>query len=226
MEENKQQQQNIPLLCRNGCGFYGSPNFDGLCSKCHRSAHAQQTNAPKPECLGPKAESRLKDSEIERKSPESSAEKPRPCDSPAVASEKVPPVVIKVSSDLSPSEAAASGSDSKVSLSSSHPELQADAEVAAAGLSDHLLGSKEDSKPGSPASTCSSTESNGKKRPRCAICHKRVGLTGFTCRCGGLFCSTHRYSDLHSCTFDYREYGQEEIRRSNPQIVCPKIQKI
>merc|ERR1719237_837900 len=32
---------------------------------------------------------------------------------------------------------------------------------------------------------------------------KKLGLTGFTCRCGGLFCSIHRYSDKHQCDFDY-----------------------
>ncbi|NP_001295610.1 zinc finger A20 and AN1 domain-containing stress-associated protein 8-like [Jatropha curcas] len=32
---------------------------------------------------------------------------------------------------------------------------------------------------------------------RCATCRKRVGLTGFSCRCGNLFCSVHRYSDKH-----------------------------
>ncbi|VDP91985.1 unnamed protein product [Echinostoma caproni] len=50
--------------------------------------------------------------------------------------------------------------------------------------------------------------------------------SGFTCRCGGLYCGLHRYSDAHSCSFDYRESGQEEIRRSNPQIICQKVQKI
>ena len=40
--------------------------------------------------------------------------------------------------------------------------------------------------------------------PRCATCKKKLGLTGFTCRCGGLFCSIHRYSDKHQCDFDYK----------------------
>ena len=43
-----------------------------------------------------------------------------------------------------------------------------------------------------------------KKKNRCGVCKKKVGLTGFTCRCGGLFCSIHRYSDKHECKFDYK----------------------
>ncbi|XP_073045847.1 zinc finger A20 and AN1 domain-containing stress-associated protein 8-like isoform X3 [Primulina eburnea] len=34
---------------------------------------------------------------------------------------------------------------------------------------------------------------------RCTSCHKRVGLTGFNCKCGHLFCSVHRYSEKHDC---------------------------
>lgn len=67
-----------------------------------------------------------------------------------------------------------------------------------------------------------------KKSNRCEVasCRKKVGLTGFTCRCGGLFCGTHRYSDLHQCTFDYKALGAEEIRRNNPVVKGEKIQKL
>lgn len=51
-------------------------------------------------------------------------------------------------------------------------------------------------------------------------------VTGFECRCGGLFCSVHRYSDKHDCKFDYREMGAQEIRRNNPVVVGEKVQKI
>merc|ERR1712111_158955 len=70
-------------------------------------------------------------------------------------------------------------------------------------------------------------EASGKKKKnRCLSCKKKVGLTGFTCRCGGLFCSIHRYSDKHECTFDYKELGAQEIRKSNPVVVASKVQKI
>jgi hypothetical protein len=65
-----------------------------------------------------------------------------------------------------------------------------------------------------------------KKKNRCATCKKKLGLTGFTCRCGGLFCSIHRYSDKHQCGFDYKALGAEEISRSNPVVVAQKVAKI
>ncbi|XP_028399459.1 AN1-type zinc finger protein 5-like [Dendronephthya gigantea] len=68
--------------------------------------------------------------------------------------------------------------------------------------------------------------SKTKRKNRCTTCRKKVGLTGFQCRCGGLFCSLHRYSDKHGCSFDYKAEGQAEIRKNNPVIVRDKVQKI
>ncbi|KAH8366954.1 hypothetical protein KR200_006206, partial [Drosophila serrata] len=62
---------------------------------------------------------------------------------------------------------------------------------------------------------------------RCAKCNKKLGLTGgFPCRCGGVYCAVHRYSDRHECSFDYRELGASEIRRDNPQIIPSKLKKL
>ncbi|OXA53300.1 zinc finger A20 and AN1 domain-containing stress-associated protein 9 [Folsomia candida] len=97
---------------------------------------------------------------------------------------------------------------------------------------------KDDEKPSTAAAAAvastpesSNMESVGvsdtkKKSNRCMSCRKKVGLTGFECRCGGLFCSTHRYSDKHNCSFDYRQLGADEIRKNNPVVVSEKINKI
>ncbi|KAJ3673271.1 hypothetical protein LUZ60_006645 [Juncus effusus] len=61
---------------------------------------------------------------------------------------------------------------------------------------------------------------------RCGLCKKKVGLTGFQCRCGGTYCSTHRYSESHQCAVDYKELGREAIKKSNPVIKADKIDKI
>ncbi|CAN7115583.1 unnamed protein product [Brassica rapa subsp. narinosa] len=65
------------------------------------------------------------------------------------------------------------------------------------------------------------------QRPnRCTVCRKRVGLTGFMCRCGTTFCGTHRYPEVHGCTFDFKSAGREEIAKANPLVVAAKLQKI
>ncbi|KAF8398434.1 hypothetical protein HHK36_017361 [Tetracentron sinense] len=61
---------------------------------------------------------------------------------------------------------------------------------------------------------------------RCSGCRKRVGLTGFRCRCGDLFCSDHRYSDRHVCSFDYKAAGREAIARENPVVKAAKIVRV
>lgn len=61
---------------------------------------------------------------------------------------------------------------------------------------------------------------------RCSGCRKRVGLTGFRCRCGDLFCAEHRYSDRHDCTYDYKTSGREAIARDNPVVKAAKIVRI
>lgn len=61
---------------------------------------------------------------------------------------------------------------------------------------------------------------------RCSTCHKRIGLSGFRCRCGDLFCARHRYSDTHDCSYDYKAAGKAEISKANPVIRAAKIIKI
>ncbi|KAI3818678.1 hypothetical protein L1987_12493 [Smallanthus sonchifolius] len=65
-----------------------------------------------------------------------------------------------------------------------------------------------------------------KEVSRCSGCRKKVGLTGFRCRCGDLFCAEHRYSDRHDCSYDYKTTGREAIARDNPVVKAAKIVRI
>uniref|UniRef100_A0A2P2LY62 Zinc finger A20 and AN1 domain-containing stress-associated protein 8-like n=1 Tax=Rhizophora mucronata TaxID=61149 RepID=A0A2P2LY62_RHIMU len=72
-----------------------------------------------------------------------------------------------------------------------------------------------------------SVEAKPKEGPnRCGTCKKRVGLTGFKCRCGNFFCASHRYSDKHECPFDYRAAAREAIAKANPVVKAEKLDKI
>ncbi|XP_055807733.1 zinc finger A20 and AN1 domain-containing stress-associated protein 4-like [Solanum dulcamara] len=61
---------------------------------------------------------------------------------------------------------------------------------------------------------------------RCSICRKKVGLTGFKCRCGTTFCGTHRYPEIHGCSFDFKSTGREAIAKANPVVKAEKLEKI
>uniref|UniRef100_A0A7N0SX80 AN1-type domain-containing protein n=1 Tax=Kalanchoe fedtschenkoi TaxID=63787 RepID=A0A7N0SX80_KALFE len=61
---------------------------------------------------------------------------------------------------------------------------------------------------------------------RCSGCRRKVGLVGFRCRCGDVFCWEHRYSDRHDCGFDYKASGRAAIARENPVVRPAKILKV
>ncbi|KAI3732001.1 hypothetical protein L1987_63197 [Smallanthus sonchifolius] len=65
-----------------------------------------------------------------------------------------------------------------------------------------------------------------KEVSRCSGCRRKVGLTGFRCRCGDLFCAEHRYSDRHDCSYDYKTAGREAIAKDNPVVKAAKIVRI
>lgn len=51
-----------------------------------------------------------------------------------------------------------------------------------------------------------------KKRNRCECCRKKVGLLGFDCRCGGVFCGAHRMASAHSCTFEAQRKAEQKAQ--------------
>lgn len=65
-----------------------------------------------------------------------------------------------------------------------------------------------------------------KKKKRCPVCNKKLGLIDYTCRCGNTFCIKHRMPEEHQCSFDYHELGKVILDKKNPQVVADKLVKI
>ncbi|KAL5966609.1 AN1-type zinc finger protein 5 [Taenia solium] len=193
MEENDQTQAG-PRLCRKGCGFYGSPNFDGFCSKCHRDM--QEANKHGKTAPGGFSDGILKSANTI-------------VFDPYTASDSAESISNKETE-----------SAEKSSVSTRSEGALDDSKKVSSPVKSSTVNTSE------TEATSGTNESATKTRPRCMVCNKRVGLTGFTCRCGGLYCTVHRYSDSHDCSFDYRESGQADIRKANPQVICSKINKI
>ncbi|XP_058806883.1 AN1-type zinc finger protein 5 [Phymastichus coffea] len=192
----------MQALCRSGCGFYGSPATDGLCSLCYKENLKKKQQPPVSATSVPSSQTGSSNTGTLQTTFDSLV-------STGTAQPTIPTIP---QSDLSsPKELQVSRDDHESEVGNS--SVTAEGSVSSGDLEDCSDG-KETDKDGK------------KKKNRCAICRKKVGLTGFECRCGGLFCSVHRYSDKHDCKFDYREMGAQEIRRNNPVVVGEKVQKI
>ncbi|KAL6321356.1 hypothetical protein AAG906_016411 [Vitis piasezkii] len=55
------------------------------------------------------------------------------------------------------------------------------------------------------------------------MCKKKVGIIGFKCRCGSMFCGKHRLPEKHECNFDYKVMGREILRKQNPSLKPEKL---
>jgi len=220
MDQESNHMEQHPVLCRNGCGFYSNNGTDGLCSVCFKDVIKKKQQPPTnmPASLAP------------RDNRDTTMGTPMSVGGPgAMASLSIDEDQHVQTSTTSTSPAKTSNVDTAlptVILPSSQTDKRNESELE--GMAVASVVGDDSTNPASPnPEENDGKEASGKKKKnRCLNCKKKVGLTGFTCRCGGLFCSIHRYSDKHVCTFDYKELGAEEIRKSNPVVVASKVQKI
>lgn len=179
-----------------------------MCSVCYKE-HLQRQNSSNGRISPPAPASRLSESLPAQCADGGGPEAQSASDSSSSSLQPSP-----VSSQSLLSESVASSQVDSTSVDKAVPET----EDLQASVSDTAqLPSEEQSK---------SAEKPKQKKNRCFMCRKKLGLTGFECRCGNVYCGVHRYSDVHNCSYNYKADAAEKIRKENPVVVGEKIQKI
>jgi hypothetical protein len=256
-----EQPESNPTFCTNNCGFYGSSQFEGMCSKCYRdhvsrslntgrtnscnsfytssntsvtsssqtllpntsNNDVQQTRDDQDDVLGRMDEdndlpNNIIDSTVNNMDDDNS-------ESPLAIEEST----TKQDNDQPIDESSASLLTRVTSAPTMPIAISRNIDIPGKNDTNISFSVMETSSLGADSmSPLMASSVDKKKRNRCTwpTCNKKLGLTGFDCRCGGQFCPLHRYANEHNCTFDYKEHGQNEIRKNMPVVQAERVRRI
>lgn len=201
-EDAGRQPPEGPVLCKKGCGFFATASTLYFCSKCYKEHVKEQARDVAPTATTIATTATTGAGVL----PESST--------------------LGVAGDIVKGDAASTADSTTTSIIptiSTTPMEQGGSSVSAAGVA---LAAQAAAPAAVSGLVLSQSQQVLAKPGRCHSCNKRVGYTGFKCRCGQVFCSMHRHSDQHECPIDYRTEGQAAIAKANPVIKADKLDRI
>lgn len=245
--ENPAAAPQASAPCLADCGFFGSPQLHGYCSQCYRYLEIQSITQQQQQA----AEAADATSTANTATQQPPAKSPQIMAANAPAAGQIPANTTTQDDSTTLNDDALSNTmmnnDGQHQLGGveSSGELMMDVSTTREPISNALLPSStapetlnDPEQVPQPNNTANQATAVGasdqpaeepqpavvqKDRTRCYKCNARLKLTDMDCSCGLRFCSKHRYSDRHDCTFDYQQQQRERLKKGIPKVAPRNI---
>jgi hypothetical protein len=64
------------------------------------------------------------------------------------------------------------------------------------------------------------------KRCPAKDCKKKLTLTDYSCKCGIIYCASHRNENTHACTYNWETENRDKLTKNLPLVNGKKFETI